>query len=526
MSGLQPSDEMKTVTVDQMRRLEEASESAGVSTNTLMENAGLAVAEEAREALDGVAGSRILVLVGPGNNGGDGLVAARHLRRWGAIVTAYLVLQRQADDPKLRLALEREVVSASASDDPNIELLDRELARSSLVIDAVLGTGRTRPLQGAVRVVMKRLSAARNSCPGLTVMALDVPTGMNADTGQIDPACPKADITVSFGYSKAGHFQFPGAGVVGRLVVVDIGIPAELAEDIRMELLTDDWVKDRLPPRPLSGHKGTFGHALIVAGSRDYVGAAYLASQAAARVGPGLVTLASPSGAYSILASKLTEVIHLPVPEDQEGRLQAEAVPLIKEKFRQYTSLLVGCGLGRSETLVEFLRNLLYAAPQPSLPIVIDADGLNNLSKIENWWRDLRCPTVLTPHPGEMSALTGVATLAIQAKRAQTALEWSAHWGQVVVLKGAHTVVATPEGMCRISGVANPALASGGTGDVLAGVIAGLLAQGLSPEDAACCGVHVHSTAGEAIREELGDAGTLAGDLLKALPRTLKMVKR
>ncbi len=525
LSGPQPSDEMKIVTVEQMRRLEEASESAGVSTDTLMENAGLAAARKALESLGGVAGARILVLVGPGNNGGDGLVAARHLRRWGAIVTVYLVLHRQADDPKLRLALEREVVSVSASDDPNLELLDSELARSSLVIDAVLGTGRARPLQGAVRSVMKRLSAARDGRPGLTVMALDVPTGMNADTGQVDPACPEADITVSFGYPKTGHFQFPGAGMVGRLAVVDIGLPTRLAKDIRMELLTDDWVKVRLPARPLSGHKGTFGHALIVSGSRDYVGAAYLASQASARVGPGLVTLASPRGAYPILASKLTEVIHLPVPEDQEGRLQAEAARLIKENLSQYTSLLVGCGFGRSEALVEFLRKLLYTAPQPSLPTVIDADGLNNLSKIEDWWRDLRCPAVLTPHPGEMSTLTGVTTSAIQTKRAETALEWSARWGQVVVLKGAHTVVATPEGMCRISPAANAALASGGTGDVLAGVIAGLLAQGLSPEDAACCGVHVHGAAGEAVRAELGDAGTLAGDLLEALPRTLKTIK-
>ena len=225
------------------------------------------------------------------------------------------------------------------------------------------------------------------------------------------------------------------------------------------------------------------------------------------------------------MASKLTEVIHLPLPDDQNGAVHPNAAITIRESLSQYSAVLVGCGFARSEGLVEFLRRLLLEEPQPSLPVVIDADGLNNLSKIEGWWRDLRCPTVLTPHPGEMSTLTGVATADIQDTRNETALEWSAHWGQVVVLKGAHTVVATPAGMCRISPFANPALASGGTGDVLTGVIAGLMAQGLSPEDAACCGVYLQGIAGEMVRVELGDTGTVAGDLLPMLPRAIKAVR-
>ena len=254
-------------------------------------------------------------------------------------------------------------------------------------------------------------------------------------------------------------------------------------------------------------------------------GLPYLASQGAARVGSGLVTLVSPEGAYPILASKLTEVMHLPVPDDAEGRFQPDAAQLIREKLSRYSSVLLGCGFGRSDGLVEFLRKLLFSAPQPTLPAVIDADGLNNLSKIEDWWVHLECPTVLTPHPGEMSALTGVATSVIQSDRIHTALEWSAHWGQVVVLKGAHTVVASPGGTCWVSPFANPALASGGTGDVLSGVIVGLMAQGLSPEDAACCGVYLHGAAGDVVGEELGDAGTLAGDVAAALPRALKAIK-
>ena len=516
---------MKIVTVEQMRLLERACDSEGVSTDTLMENAGLAVAQEVRNRLGSVAGSRVLVLVGPGNNGGDGLVAAGHLQRWGADVTAYLVVSRKKDDTKLQSALERVVVPVSASDDPECQMLDGELDRSALVIDAVLGTGQARPLEGTVKEVALRLGSAGIRNPGLTIMVLDVPTGMNADTGKTDPACPRADLTVTLGYPKLGHYQFPGAGMLGRLKVVDIGIPDHLARDINTELLTGEWVRDRLPNRGPGSHKGTYGHTLVVAGSRDYVGAAYLASQGAARVGSGLVTLVSPEGAYPILASKLTEVMHLPVPDDAEGRFQPDAAQLIREKLSRYSSVLLGCGFGRSDGLVEFLRKLLFSAPQPTLPAVIDADGLNNLSKIEDWWVHLECPTVLTPHPGEMSALTGIATSVIQSDRIHTALEWSAHWGQVVVLKGAHTVVASPGGTCWVSPFANPALASGGTGDVLSGVIVGLMAQGLSPEDAACCGVYLHGAAGDVVGEELGDAGTLAGDVAAALPRALKAIK-
>ena len=516
---------LKIVTVDQMRRLEEASAAEGVSTDTLMENAGLAAARECREILDPVAGSRVLVLAGPGNNGGDGLVAARHLQRWGALVTAYLVVPRPQDDPKLDLALERGVGAVCASDDPNLNVLEGQLAGSKLVIDAVLGTGRARPLDGVVREVLLRLSAARDRRPGLVVMALDLPSGMNADNGQVDPNCPQADVTVTFGYPKVGHFRFPGAAKLGRLEIVDIGVPNHLDRDIKLELLTGEWVRGTLPSRPLDAHKGTFGHVLVIAGSRNYVGAAYLASQGAARVGPGLVTLASPRSVYPLLASKPTEVIHLPLPDDGNGRFHADAAELVRENMHQYSCLLVGCGFGCSEGMVEFLRRLLLLGPQPSLPVVIDADGLNNLSEIEGWWQELKCPAVLTPHPGEMSTLTGLAISDIQADRTETAPEWAARWGKVVALKGAYTVIAAPDGTCRVSPFANPGLASGGTGDVLTGIIAGLMAQGLSPEEAACCGVYLHGAAGAAVHDELGDTGTLAGDLLSALPRTIKTVR-
>ena len=517
---------MKIVTIERMRSLEEASASLGTSTDTLMENAGLAAAREARNALGRVAGLPVLALVGPGNNGGDGLVVARHLQRWGANVTAYLLHREGTEDSKLTMAQDGGVAIISSAQDPELKALKAQLFRARLVVDAVLGTGQARPLEGTVREAMLHLSAARTRRPDLTVLALDLPTGMNADTGQVDPACPGADITITFGYPKAGHFRFPGAGMLGKLRVVDIDIPGHLAQDIVLELLTPGWVSDRLPPRPLSGHKGTFGHTLVIAGSGNYVGAAYLAAQGAARVGAGLVTLSTVQSIYPILASKLTEVLHLPLPDDGNGRLHPEAAGPIKKNLGQYTSILVGCGLGRSKGLEEFLRDLLLVEPRPSIPVVIDADALNNLSKIEGWWRDLDFPVVVTPHPGEMSTLTGVPTPNIQGRRTESALEWAARWQVVVVLKGAHTVIATPDGTCRVSPFANPGLASGGTGDVLTGIIAGLLAQGSSPEDAACCGVYLHAAAAETVQGEMGDTGTLAGDLLPVLPAVIAGIRQ
>ena len=555
---------MKVVTAAQMAAIERASERAGVSTDTLMENAGLAVAQTAREVLGGIAGAGVLVLTGPGNNGADGLVAARHLRRWGGEVTCYLVTPRPEADPKMLLALEYGVQLARADeDDANLAKLDWLLSRSRLVIDAVLGTGRARPLQGPMKAAMLRLEQAKAKPGGPFLLALDLPTGLNADTGEADPACPRADLTAALGYPKAGMLRFPGAERVGLLRVLDIGVRSPLPSGLSaaaaaraglpeeqstgLELLTPEWVSARLPQRPPDSHKGVYGHALIVAGSRNYVGAAYLASQASVRAGAGLTTLASPESVYPLVAAKGAEAIHLPLPEI-EGRVDPAAADLLKsQQDRRYTALAVGCGMGASPGGAEFLERLLLepdaGAESPAvrrlpalLPALIDADGLNNLSRTNNWARRVRNPLVLTPHPGEMSTLTGLPVSEIQAAREDTAREWAERWGACVVLKGAFTVVAAPaafgpaafgsEPVVRIAPFANPGLATGGTGDVLSGVIVGLMAQGLSPYDAACCGVYVHGEAGEAVTARQGRTGLAASDLLDALPKAMDSLRR
>jgi hydroxyethylthiazole kinase-like uncharacterized protein yjeF len=518
---------MKIVTAAQMAALELASQRRGVTTDTLMENAGLAVAETSRRLLGGIAGAGVVILVGPGNNGADGLVAARHLRRWGAKVAAYVVAGRPAVDPKMDLARAYDVEVISSGDDPGMDRLGQLMRSSRMIIDAVLGTGRARPLEGEVKEAMLRLRARRAERDRPKIIALDLPTGLNSDSGEVDSACPEVDVTVALGRPKAGLLAFPGAAWVGRLEVADIGLPSDLEEEeaIALEMLTPGWVGQRLPSRPLDSHKGSFGHALVVAGSRNYVGAAYLSSLAATRVGAGLVTLATPCSVYKIAAGKLTEVIHLPLPEDEEGRIHPDAAGLILNSLDRYNALLMGCGLGWSQGTVEFVERLLLK-DGPRVPTVIDADGLNNLSRLPQWWRRLGGPAAVTPHPGEMATLAGISTSQVQKDRIETARRWAADWNVDVTLKGAHTVIAQPGGTVRVSHFANPGLASGGTGDVLSGIIVGLMAQGLSAGDASCCGVYLHGLAAENVRENIGESGTVASDLIGELPVVISQVRR
>ena len=517
---------MKVVTAAQMAAIEQASDRSGVSLDTLMENAGLAVAQAARDELGGAAGAPVVILVGPGNNGADGLVVARHLRRWGADVVCCLLTRRPDLDPKLDLALEYGVEILSSPDDETLKCL---LRRSRLVIDAVLGTGRSRPLEGPVRDAMLALQATRQRRSAPLLLALDLPTGLNPDTGEVDPACPGFDVTLALGYPKGGLLRFPGAEHAGRLQVLDIGIPPGLAEEraVDIEMLTPNWAASNLPPRPLDSHKGAYGHALVVAGSRHYVGAAWLASQASVRTGAGLTTLASPEGVYPIAAAKGAEAIHLPLPQDDAGRIHPSAAAVIRESERRFTSALVGCGMGWSEGATEFLRLLLNETRDrlAGLPMLIDADGLNNLSGIENWRTQVNGPLVLTPHPGEMSTLTGIPVGRIQADRESIAREWAERWGATLVLKGAHTIIASPGEPVRIAPFANPGLATGGTGDVLSGVIVSLLAQGTPPPVAAAVGVYLHAAAGRSVTERIGQTGLAASDLLDELPSAIAALR-
>ena len=523
-----PTANLKVVTAAQMTAIEQESERQGVSADTLMETAGLAVAQYARQRLGGAAAARVVILVGPGNNGADGLVAGRRLRRWGAEVTACLLTRRPEVDPKLESARDHGVVVLDLASGQGMAAYDRILARSHLVIDAILGTGRSRPLEGVAREALLRVAEVRQGNGGPPLLALDLPTGLDADAGVVDAATPAMDATLALGFPKCGLLAFPGAERVGELVTLDIGLPDGLGQDdIGLELLTPEWVASQLPPRPLDSHKGTYGHLLVVAGSRNYVGAACLVARAAHRTGAGLVTLATPNSVYPVVASQLTETIHLPLPEDGEGRVHPDAAYIVREVLPRYDAMVVGSGMGQSQGVAQFMERLLLAEDKLNLPVLADADGLNCLARLGSWWRRSSGPLVLTPHPGEMATLTGLSTAEVQRDRVGVARKWATQWHATVVLKGAFTAIAEPAGnaagernesLVRLSPFANPGLASGGTGDVLTGIVGSLLAQGMDPFDAAGCGVYLHGRAAELVTTERGVVGLLASEVADALP--------
>ena len=512
---------MKLITVDEMQRAERE---CGVLVEQLMENAGLAIAQEAWLMLGELADRKIVVLAGPGNNGGDGLVAARHLKDWGADVTGVLLKPRGEDDANLKALVERDVPVVVIDDD--VAKLGEALTGAELMIDALLGTGRARPIEGPLAGVLDKLREARSRRLPPRLLAVDLPTGLDADTGAVDPRTAAADQTVALGWSKVGLHTLPGAQYAGRVEVVDIGITPEYGASIQTELLTAAWARSALPERPPGAHKGTFGSALIVAGSPQYVGAAALSCTGALRVGPGIVTLACARSIYPMLASKLTETTFEPL-DDKDGFLSAEEAYSVRRALsRGYEALLVGPGLAQHSYVVAFIRALLPMLTADDVKaVVVDADGLNNIAKVDRWWEMLNVPAIITPHPGELSRLAGIDTAEIQRDRLAAARDCASQWGLTIVLKGANTIVAAPDGRARLSPFANPGLASGGTGDVLAGAMTGLIAQSLDLVGAASLGVYLHGLAAELVRRELGDAGMLAGDVAAALPRAIKELR-
>ena len=552
---------MKVVNVEQMQRIEADSNEAGHSYAVMMEQAGRSLAEAIEARVD-PRGKRVLVLVGPGNNGGDGLVAARYLSRAGAQVTCYLYKDRHpAEDENFRLVLEGDVRAVLAEEDDEQGKLRSLTEEADVLIDALLGTGTRLPLRGGLAemldvagsIVASRREGAQGHLTSLVpgsgapgrrgplVVGVDGPTGLAYESGDLDDKTIAADLTVTFAYPKVGHFRLPGAGAVGELVVADIGIDPSLAEDVALEVVTPITVQGWLPSRLPDAHKGTFGKAMIVAGSVNYTGAAYLAGASATRAGAGLVTLALPSAIHSAVAAHLAETTFVLLPHAM-GVLSPEAAGVLWEALEGYDVLLIGPGLSQEEETAAFLERVLgieerrgslgflrserpAAARSDLPPLVIDADGLNILSGLGNWPERLPEGTVLTPHPGEMARLMDCPVAEVQEDRLTVARSQAAAWSQVVVLKGAYTVVAAPDGRTVIEPFANPGLATAGTGDVLAGTIAALRAQGLEAFEAAAAGAYLHGLAGEVARQEHGATGMVAGDVLACLPKALQRLE-
>ncbi|MCB0211148.1 MAG: NAD(P)H-hydrate dehydratase [Anaerolineae bacterium] len=533
---------MYIVSTQQMQAAEKAANASGLSYDTMMENAGRAVAQAIERYAD-VSGGQVLVLVGPGNNGGDGLVVARYLAQSGVTVAAYIWKRNIENDPNWSRLDQTSVERIWGDDASSQTRLAQLLDESDMIVDALLGTGVSRPIEGSLAelldqtkaVVMARqakhddphiVEPARpqfDSAPLPAIIAVDVPSGLNSDTGQVDPHTLTADVTVTLAAVKKGHILPPGPDVVGQLVVGDIGLtPDYYPSDVTLEMATAAKVARMLPARPVTAHKGTFGTALIVAGSIDYTGAAILCGQAAVRAGAGLVTLAIPQLIHPIAAAVIREATYCPLPHN-DGFIAPNAVRVVQAKFSKASALLIGPGLGHNDSTSMFLKDLLTVSDTLP-PLVLDADALNILAQQESWWQLLPSDGILTPHPGEMSRLMGTTIKEVQADRLTIAAKMAAQWQQVILLKGAHTIVAAPHGRTMVLPFANPALAKAGSGDVLAGTIVSLRAQGLAPFEAAVAGAYLHGLSGEYAREDLGATSVTAGDLAATLPLAIQEI--
>lgn len=536
---------MKLVSVAEMRAIEQQADASGLSYAQMMENAGRGLAELLLDLPFASAGKDqdVLGLVGPGNNGGDTLVALSLLASNGWRARAYLLNREALGDALVERLKQAGGEIVLAKQDSRFESLTTFVETADIVLDGVLGTGVRLPLKGDVA---RALDAAKTAIAAAAeppfVVAVDCPSGVDCDSGEVAKECIPADLTVTMAAVKQGLLRMPAFEYVGEIKVVDIGLsetlPAWNAIQNRVTMAED--VAMLLPDRPLDAHKGTFGTALVVAGSLNYTGAALLAGKAAYRSGAGLVTLAVPAPLHSALVGHLPEATWLLLPHEQ-GVIAEDAASVVFENLGRVTALLIGPGFGLEETTQKFLEALLdgkSAVRKSSArigflhteseraegervilpPLVCDADGLRLLAKIPNWPTRLPAPAVLTPHPGEMSALTGLKVEEIQQDRLGVARRFAGEWGHVVVLKGAFTVVAAPNGQTATLPVASPALARAGSGDVLAGLITGLRAQGLEAYDAAVAGAWIHARAGLAAAEfQGGTASILAGDVLEMI---------
>ena len=514
---------MKLVTVAEMRELEAAAVAAGVTEAQLMQEAGLAVAQEAWMLLGTLEGRRIVVFAGPGNNGGDALVAARHLSEWDADITVYVPRKRRDESfyPEL---LERGVSIKAGEDDPDAAGLAELLSVADLVIDGLLGIGQERPLEPEepLGVALLALAEARQSYTPPKVVAVDLPTGINADSGAADPLTVVPDITVTFGLPKVGMYQAPASSMLGRVQVIDIGIPKAAQDAVQLELLTARWARTALPKRGEDSNKGTFGRIAVVAGSARYIGAPRLAATAAYRAGAGLVTIACPKSLVPALAPGIAEATWLPLEESEGGGIPGAAAIELRPSWASFDAAVVGPGMGTDEDTKAFVWAALPDLGEDVRGVVIDADALNALATFVDAADRVPPNAILTPHPGEMARLLGTTVADVQSRRLEVCRESARRFGCTVVLKGAHTVIASADGRARLSPFANPLLASAGTGDVLAGMIGSYLGQGVDPFEAACLGVYLHAATGEALREEMGDSGLLASDLAARLPRVSK----
>ena len=517
---------LRLVTAAEMRELDRATIEGGHATGeALMERAGAGVAEAMERRYGPALALRVLVLCGTGNNGGDGFVAARHLRARGAETLVGLIGERARVRGEALAHLERlEREGATAVEIGSEETLARLVAthaRWDFALDALLGTGSRTGLEGMIAAAVQALRDLDDA--GTHVVAVDLPTGVHPDTGEIARRAVRADLTVTFGAPKRGQWLYPGRAFVGALEVVDIGLSRADEARFPVGLAVGLGIADLLPAREPRAHKGSAGRVLVVGGSPGLLGAVTLAARGATRAGAGYVQCVVPESLHDILEITLTSEMTIPAPETRARTLARLALDPIAGRAERADAMLVGSGLARDPESAALARALVAAR---AIPMVLDADGLNAYEGSEGFDARSGAPLVLTPHLGEMARLTGDTPASLEARRIDAAREWAARWKAVLVLKGAPTVTAAPDGRATVNPTGNPGLATAGTGDVLAGMIAAFLAQRLDPYDAARAAVYVHGLAADRLAAGQGALGLDAGDVAEALPGAMHELTR
>lgn len=496
-----------------------AVERYGITGLQLMENAGRAAADVALRELGNVPGAKAVVFTGKGNNGGDGFVMARHLHNSRVDVKVFSLCR--IDE------LKGDAASNAASwvkmDGAFEELLSIEalsaaipaVQAADIVIDAIFGTGLSTEVRGVHREAIRLINANSKK-----VLAVDIPSGIDATTGAVLGEAVNAGVTATMAMPKLGHFLFPGRAHAGRVETIDIGVPREAVEDrsIRWNLISGSDMKRILKPRKSESHKSSHGHLLILAGSPGLTGAACMAGIASLRAGAGLSTIGVPESLNGIMETKTTEVMTIGLPETQGRTLGAVSFETARRLLANKAALVIGPGAGNSKDVMELIELIMQDI---HVPVVLDADGLNSFASRIGALKDVKTGVVLTPHPGEASRLLNMKIADIQADRIGAAERLVEMTGATVVLKGAYTVIAHPSGQVYLNPTGNPGLATAGTGDILAGMLGAFLAQGYEPLDAACAAVYIHGLAGDEVKKETGELGMIATDLLAHIPRLI-----
>lgn len=515
---------MKLLTAAEMQAIDKkAITKFGIPGLILMEHAGMRMTEAIVNRLAGkIQGKRFLIFAGKGNNGGDGFVIARQLINMGADVKTFLLYptNRLQGDAKTNYDI---LVNMKAKIYPVLKPRDFQrveiaLTYSDYLIDAILGTGFKGTLQGLLKDLVELLNKSDKP-----IFAVDIPSGLEADTGRAKGSCIRADMTVTFGFPKIGLCMEKARKYVGELWLGHISFPPLLWEEVpgSRGLITAGLIKELLPKRDPDGHKGTFGHLLVVGGSEGMTGSVTLTATSALRVGAGMVTIALPRSVCPMVEAKTLEVMTKPLAETEEGTISTEAIESLMGLSSKMKAIVIGPGLARNINTADLVKNFLA---QLNMPVVVDADGLAALAGEAEFTTGLKAPLILTPHPGEMARLMELSIAQVQAERLDVALACARKYQAYTVLKGSRTIVATPDGQVYLNLRGNSGMATAGSGDVLAGVIGSLLAQGMSPLKACICGVYLHSLAGDLAAKDLGENSLIAGDLISYFPEAFRSI--